>query len=582
MDEVADRNRLEHRKGVWYYRRRVPDDLVTAFGRQMIRQSLRTGSIKEAQKRRNILDVQYDAQFEALRHRPVQDQHAASSVTIRKARDRVHLSREQVRSIIAGYVDGQITQFQRSILSRPPDTTDEKNDLLLEKEMVADVLGQPGHMQQQEWVADAFSTMFGEGRFADLSSVEAAELVRRGLLEIARREAAILSDDFDLLEREPSSRRGTGARTTFGEIAREYLRDEIEKAEINERKQQWSDKVTAHVEFLIAFFGEDTPISRIDYDEAKKLQSALARMPANRRKKYPSLTIEQAIERAAEQGARLLSPVSQARYLDFFRGIMTLATAKRLVPGNPATDLRPIKQDTLSASEKRPPFTTEQIAEIFDSEFYRLWLPGTAALYRKPDRDWRFWLPLLLAFTGMRPGEVCQMLATDIVQSPGGVWFARVIPTDDEDDDASAKSVKTAFSRRNVPIHPELLSVGFLDFVDARRGDNAVQRLFPGLKKGPRGYFSDYPCRRFREVFLPKMVELQPRQTVYSFRHSFRDALRRIKAPDDVVSALGGWSEGKKVSDAYGNKNDPDYLFSYIEQISYPGTTLDFRYLPLP
>lgn len=104
----------------------------------MIRQSLRTSSIKEAQKRRNILDVQYDAQFEALRRRPVQDQHAASSMTIRKARDRVHLSREQVRSIIADYVDEQIPRFQRSILSRPPDTTDEKNDLLLAKEMVAE------------------------------------------------------------------------------------------------------------------------------------------------------------------------------------------------------------------------------------------------------------------------------------------------------------------------------------------------------------------------------------------------------------------------------------------------------------
>ncbi len=51
-----------------------------------------------------------------------------------------------------------------------------------------------------------------------------------------------------------------------------------------------------------------------------------------------------------------------------------------------------------------------------------------------------------------------------------------------------------------------------------------------------------------------------------------------MNAPSDVLSALGGWSEGTKVSDNYGDKNDPDYLFKYVERISYPGLELNYRF----
>jgi integrase len=581
MKEVPDRNRLELRNGVWQYRRRVPADLGRSFGKPMVRQSLNTGSIKEAQKRRNILDVEYDARFAALRLENAGTETTPSPARITKANTRAPLSREEVKQIIADHVARETAKFERSILARPAEDSEEKAALEWEQAKIIDVLGQPENPLQHELIADTYETLFKGRQFGGVSSTEAAELVRRGLIEIIRHETRILSDDFPLFAPEPRAGVPPTSQTTFGEVAREYLNDEIEKATVNRRRPQWIDKVTAHVEFLIEFVGEHVPIVRVDYDEAKRLQSALARMPSNRRKKYPKLTIQRAIEQAQKDKVRLLSPISQSRYLDFFRGIMALATAKRLVPSNPALGLRPIKQDVLSASEKRPPFAVEQIAEIFDSGFYRQWVPGASAPYEKADRDWRFWLPLLLAFSGMRPGEACQMLTADIHQSPNGHWYAKLIETDDESDDTADKSLKTTFSRRNVPIHPELLEIGFLQFVQIRKKDKADQRLFKGMKKGPRGYFSDYPCRRFREHFLPKMVELQPRQTVYSFRHSFRDALRRIKAPVDVVSALGGWSEGSRVSDAYGSKNGPDYLFDYIEQVSYPGTKLNFCYFPL-
>ena len=144
------------------------------------------------------------------------------------------------------------------------------------------------------------------------------------------------------------------------------------------------------------------------------------------------------------------------------------------------------------------------------------------------------------------------------------------------------QSLKTVQSRRRIPVHPALLQVGFARFFEtrARHGKNAL--LFSDLKAGKDGYYSEYAMKRFRETFLPEAIDLQPGQVFYSFRHSFRDALRRMDAPQDVLSALGGWSEGKRVSDNYGDKGSPDYLFKYLSMVSYPGVELDFSYASLP
>ena len=71
---------------------------------------------------------------------------------------------------------------------------------------------------------------------------------------------------------------------------------------------------------------------------------------------------------------------------------------------------------------------------------------------------------------------------------------------------------------------------------------------------------------------------MEPRQSFYSFRHSWRDALRRIDAEPATLQALGGWSQGKLASDAYGDKADPDYQFKFIKQISFPELDLSSLY----
>ena len=57
--------RLQHRNGVYYYRRRVPLPLVARIGKKVVQVSLHTTNLKEAKKRRTLRDLEWDAKFAA-------------------------------------------------------------------------------------------------------------------------------------------------------------------------------------------------------------------------------------------------------------------------------------------------------------------------------------------------------------------------------------------------------------------------------------------------------------------------------------------------------------------------------------
>jgi len=284
-----------------------------------------------------------------------------------------------------------------------------------------------------------------------------------------------------------------------------------------------------------------------------KVRSTLAQVPANR--------------------GKALSSFTQDLYLSTLRAILGLAAKKRIIAFNPADGMKALKGRTVSASARRMPFTLPQLQAFFHGKFY-----SECATYSTPythdKTGWRFWLPLACLFTGARPNEICQMTAEDVRITDAGTIYLDVVAGDDEQN----KTLKTAHSRRRIPLHPELVAVGFMAYVQ-RRLDAGGGLLFPSLKPDAYGNMAKYALKRFRDAYLPQEITIEARQSFYSFRHSFRDELRRIKAPPDALQALGGWSQGHLVSDDYGDKNNPDYQVQFIKQVAFPG--LDLKHLHL-
>ncbi|BCM16730.1 hypothetical protein MJ8_04910 [Mesorhizobium sp. J8] len=565
--------RLLNRKGVWYYRRAVPKHLVAAMGRPIIVHSLHTKDKKQAKKLVEIENVKWSAKFALL-----QAEKSQSPPQSPKA----PLSDQELLELVRAYVASNSRHFEERETATPA-TTAERKDAVENIERDISILRDPDDFRADEWIgAIGDKLLVGAGQ--DPKSVSStingrfAEVVRRGLLELGRRKLAHYQDDLGKNFFDVAFDPARPKALRFEQLANQYQTMQIEEAEANGMSAKWQDKIKAQVALVRELIGDDTPVSSIDYDVCLRARSLLAKTPSNRTKHYPGLALEEAIKKGAKDGKPLLSPVTQATYLDTLRGILQLAELKRLLPHNPAATMRPLKRDADKAEDKREPFALDQIKAFFTGAFYQSCAPNAAVPYAKPDREWRYWLPLLSLFMGMRPNEICQMLPSDLKRSAKGTWFVDVVASYDDDDDGTdqpAKTLKTSTSKRKLPVHPELIALGFVEFAQGKQKAKA-ERLFGGLKKDMYGNWASYSLKRFRETFLKEAIVVGPRQSFYSLRHSFRDALRRSEAGPDTLRALGGWAQGSLASDSYGNNADPDLHVAAMAKVSYPGLDLAF------
>jgi len=63
------------------------------------------------------------------------------------------------------------------------------------------------------------------------------------------------------------------------------------------------------------------------------------------------------------------------------RDILKVAVRKKLLPSNPAADVKPLKRDALSADQKRLPWKPEQPKGFFTGKFYQLCSGRAEALH---------------------------------------------------------------------------------------------------------------------------------------------------------------------------------------------------------
>jgi integrase len=171
-----------------------------------------------------------------------------------------------------------------------------------------------------------------------------------------------------------------------------------------------------------------------------------------------------------------------------------------------------------------------------------------------------YWVPLMLYALGTRLSEVTQMQCDD-VQMQDGIWCVSLTNAFEEDSNDGEEpacqvdrpnpvdlSQKSFASRRTIPIHPELLRLGFLDYVQYIQGRGA-DALFPEIKPdchgNSAGNFSKWFNRYLRTVGVKKRG-----LDAVSFRHALKTAGREVfqaqhldyfqgHAPDTVGQTYG-------------------------------------------
>lgn len=277
------------------------------------------------------------------------------------------------------------------------------------------------------------------------------------------------------------------------------------------------------------------------------------------------------------------------------QGFFRLAKTKGLLVGpNPVDELLELPQlseaEEAARSNPRFPFSDEQLTTIFSSEWYN----ASASYFKgKMDEDLgaRYWGPLICMLHGNRVREVLQLVASDIgvQEGIGVIRFQEDVEGGHAELVAAGvkRSLKNGSTHRTVPLHPKLIELGFVKFVDDRRrqdGDKAI--LFPSSLPKPGGKTPKIG-RAYEQSFLRYVrdkLQFGAGFGNHSFRHQLEDRIRAAQLPGQVwpqglALAYAGRKQarGKDVgiiadegsAAGYGKGFSPDVMFKFLGTLNF-------------
>lgn len=208
-----------------------------------------------------------------------------------------------------------------------------------------------------------------------------------------------------------------------------------------------------------------------------------------------------------------------------------------------------------------------------DTELQQLFTQPLFQAYDTPKgrdtgSDAAYWIPLLGLYTGARIGELAQLRPSDIT-TEDGTPILRI--SADED----GQRIKTSASYRAIPIHSELVRLGFLDYAEAIR-KAGHESLWPVLRVNPERpglVISNWFGKYRRGIGL---TDLYP--DFHFFRHLVRTRMSKGKVLEKVQDAVTGHETQGSIGTKIYQGIDLDDRLAAIQTLSYPFLSLPRTY----
>lgn len=611
MENVRPDKGVFHRKdsAVWQHRVFIPKDVRAHYGgKQMLpAKSLGTKDLVEANRRARLRAADYEKQFEAHRKGVPTPKAAPQSVlpmltpaAIERlaGQHRTWVSDRDFEVRAAAYeaACADPDAFWRGQVVPLPDPWTKRHqgwsywDTLCEDEarsidvgVVFCLTAQRKHrlgLLQQALRAGRTDLVEEKGRalLSGFASDKAGRLkLLRRLMEVEIEVlAGFLKDElpnFPALQTEAPLAED-GENPLLSEAAAPWL---AQKQSMSSDQRHVED-CRAAVSLLTEVAG-DRPMAAYSKGDVRRLKDVLRALPANRKKLKSTrgLGVLEVVKAAEKAGLPPMSLSNANKYLGNLYNLFAFAVGhydgvNRNVFQNAALPARSTPRDEWD------PFSEDALQTFFNAPLYRgcrsarQWFePGNAI----PRDSARFWVPLVLLYSGARVNEVCK-LATKDVGCADGINYLNIEWAADDDQERIAGRVKNSSSERKVPLHDDLIAFGFLQFVERRRhaGD---ERLFLELKPDKYGKLYSEISKRFSDTFLKRLGIKTKKTSLKSFRHNFVDAARNSRVPDQTIQALKGDAAGGTLSRYGHGQTDLEILAEAMRKIQFKG--LDLRHL---
>lgn len=358
--------------------------------------------------------------------------------------------------------------------------------------------------------------------------------------EMERREGRYRPNSFGVPQAPPVQKKPTSP--LFSKVTLEYLKD-------FERRAPGTivAKKTVFKRFL-SIIG-DKPLSSISEKDLLRYRETLTRMPANMTKRYPGKTVAEVLKATEGKDIDRLSLATinmDLTHLSHFFG-WALSKPRRYLQENPVEGL--FYEDV--EAKGYAPYTDQDLKTIFSSDEFQTHRTGSDVA--------RYWLPLVLYFSGCRREEIANMALTDIKTEDGIVYF------DVAPDLTRGRRLKTKSSRRIVPVHSALVSLGFLQYV-TERGSRGESLLFSKETPGGRATVGDSVSKWWGRLMRSKGIV--GKKTLHSFRPTVTTRLHEAGVDGETRRQLLGHA-GKDVHETVYLQPSLPVLKTAIEKLRF-------------
>lgn len=555
--KVSLATHLTRREGTYYFRARIPLELVEAFGRAEVSRSLRTKDPNEAKRLLPAAQSEFYAECDAKRR------HVTASAAPSPSAD-ASVSRDDLIRFAQEYYAWELERDEedRRRFGEGPSTREFLIKLAAPKlnEMVARkalaVGGEAGKVFVTHY-AEVICQREGLPMQGPVHE-EVVQALLRAHVEASARQRERDDGNFggrpgdDLLLTPLKAIPVVAPKTAGGDDSLAILCTRY-AAERRDVSSEWQSAISTALNEFQNFFGAERSLVEVTRKNVAAYKDALMSISAHASREAGKSTFKELMKRGRKIGEKGLANGSINRRLSALTTFGAWAVKHGHVDQNVFGGLA-MKKNRVT----RRPFNAEQLQTVFTSPLF----VGCASPKRGDEGrsgqhlvdDWRYWCMPLALFTGARLGELIQLRVED-VRRVDGVDGIQINEWAEQGGEESGKRVKSAGSARFVPLHPTLVSIGFLDHVERQRAAAQV-RVFPGFKADSLGREATRPSKILNRYLARIGVKKGVALVFHSFRHTFIDGLRRAEHTDQTIASIVGHSrgEGLAVTGGYGEE----------------------------
>ena len=347
---------------------------------------------------------------------------------------------------------------------------------------------------------------------------------------------------------------------TLPDLIAQYCNERQQDSKITDKsKGEIRQALDTFQELIIDVSGQSNiPIDKIDRPILIQMKERLSQLPPRRKQlvKYKDLTIKSVIELRETNSDPVITEGTKRKILTIISVFGDWCHQFRHVQVNHFAKLADGSRHGPSEREMRKPYTQAQLAAIFSDK-------GVGAVEYHCD----YWLPLLALYTGARLNELCQLRPEDVIEknSVGGLVISVT---------GALTGTKNGRSRW-VALHPKVLELGFLEFVERRRNqltllneDSSIGGALSGLRWEGKNKFGRNPGRRFTRL-LERVHAHEQGRAFHGFRHNLTDALKQAKVTPELISEIDGRTVGSITMDRYSERYSLATQLEALRKVDY-------------